>query len=213
MLYTKIMKREVLHSLILILAIAFAFIFPKTDLVQYELQITALLFAVFFILRRFAKTSYLAESIIFTLIVFMIVNTTGGVNSDFFFLIYFLLFALALILEPVTSLVTTFAAIIFFILNTPEGQGLKDLIPIFSLAFLTPFALFMGQEHLKSEKLKVKSQKSQTDTFLFLSLMLKNQLKNIKEAVENFMGDHQLDEIKKATTSMERLIEKFEKEG
>ncbi len=206
------MKKEVVHSLILILAIAFAFVFPKTALAQYELQLSALLFATLFIIRKFTKTGRLSESVIFTLIVFTIVNTTGGVSSPFFFLIYFLLFALALILEPIISLVTTFACIIFFILNIQEVQGVKDLIPIFSLAFLTPFALFMGQEYLKEQKSKIKMQKSQTDTFLFLSLMLKNQLKNIKAAVENFMGDHELSEIKKSATNMEKFIEKFENE-
>ncbi len=87
------------------------------------------------------------------------------------------------------------------------------MIPLLSLALLTPFAMFMGQEYIKSEKLKAKSEKDQEDTFLFLSLLLKNHLKSIKEAIENFMGDKELGEIKKSTGNMEKLIEKFEKEN
>ena len=46
---------------------------------------------------------------------------------------------------------------------------------------------------------------------LFITLLIKNHLKNIKEAVENFVGDHELDIIKKSASRMEKLIEKYEK--
>ena len=83
-------------------------------------------------------------------------------------------------------------------------------MPIISLAFITPFAMFLGQEKIEGEKLKIKSEKTQENTFLFLSLLLKNHLKNIKEAAQNFVGDHQLEIIKKSVQRMEKLIEKFE---
>ena len=93
-----------------------------------------------------------------------------------------------------------------------ENQSINTLLPVFSLVFLTPFALYMGKEHMKSEFLKQKNQNLTKDTFLFLSLMIKNHLKNIKSAIENFMGDHELSQIKKSTGEMEKLIEKFESE-
>lgn len=69
----------------------------------------------------------------------------------------------------------------------------------------------MGQVYIENQDAKIKSQNTQKDTFLFLSLMLKNNLKNIKMAVENFMGDREIDEIKKTTRKMEKLIDEFEK--
>ena len=72
--------------------------------------------------------------------------------------------------------------------------------------------MFMGSEHIESQKSKVNSQKLKEETFLFLSLLLKNHLRNIKEAVQNFVDDHQLEIIKKSVTRMEKLIEKFEKD-
>ena len=78
------------------------------------------------------------------------------------------------------------------------------------MAFLTPFALYMGQERMKYHKSKIKYQKLKEDTFLFISLLLKNHIKNIKEAVENFVGDHELDIIKKSAQRMEKLIDKYE---
>jgi len=214
------MSKPVVHSIVLIITIAIAFLFPKTNLAQYDLQISAVLFIIMFLTRRFInQTGRLLESVIFTLVILLIISTTGNTTSPFFFLIYFLLFALALLLEPIVAIITSFTLMVGFIFSIPPNQEVSSLIPIFSLAFLTPFALMLGQEYVtvQSEKLKVKSlennlNQTQENTFLFLSLMLKNHLKNIKSAIENFMGDHELHEIKRNTEKIERLIEKFEQD-
>lgn len=209
------MSKELVHSAVLIVTIALTFIFPKTNLAQYDLQISAFLFIILYLVRKLAGRhkdpgSRLLESVVFTLIILMTVNATGGVNSGFFFLIYFLLFSLSLLLEPIISITTTISLIIFFLMSLPPGQSLRNLLPIFSLAFLTPFALFLGQEYVETQKLKVKSQKLREDNFLFLSLMIKNHIKNIETALENFMGDQQLNEIRKQTKNMRKLIDKYE---
>ena len=200
-----------MHSLLLITAIGFSFLFAKSPLAQFDLQLSAILAIIFILSRRFFKENRLIESVVFTMIVFVIVNTTGGLTSEFFFLVYFLLFALALLLEPVVSIVTTLTAIIFFLVFFPQEQSLSNLIPLLSMALLTPFAMFMGQEYEKNLKFKIQNLKLREDTFLFLSLMLKNHLKSIKEAVENFVGDGQLHQIKRSAQNMDKLIEKFEK--
>jgi hypothetical protein len=209
------MPKEIVHVIILIFTIALGFLFPKSTLAQYDLQIAASLFLFFFLVKKLAlpnsQPARLLESVIFTLIVLLIVNTTGATQSPFFFLIYFLLFSLSLLLEPVISMTTTLTLIVFFLFSLPKDQNFSILLPIFSLAFITPFALFLGKEYEENQKLKVKSQKSKEETFLFLSLILKNHLRNIQEATENFIGDHQLSIIKKQAEKMEKLIDKFEK--
>ena len=209
------MSKEIVHALILIFTIVLTFIFPKTNLANYDLQISAILFIILYSVRRFVVTnnvySRLIESVVFVLIIMGIINSTGGLTSPFFFLVYFLLFSLSLILEPIISITTTVTLIIFFFLNLPANQDFRTLMPIISLAFITPFAMFMGSEHVKIRQLAEKNQKTKEETFLFLSLLLKNHLKNIKETLENFVGDHQLESIKKSVNRMEKLIEKFEK--
>lgn len=209
------MLKEIIHALSLIITIIIAFAIPQTNLANYDLQIGAVLFIILFMAKKFfiprSSRSRLLESIVFSLIILLTINTTGGTNSPFFFLLYFLLFSLSLLLEPIISLTTTGALIIFFLLNLPPHQDLKHLLPIISLAFLTPFAMLLGQEYIENEKLKVKTQKEKENTFLFLSLMVKNHLKSIKQAVENFLGDHQLHQIKHHVKEAEKLIDKFEK--
>lgn len=211
------MTKEIIHSLILIFTIVLTFIFPKTNLAQYDLQISAILFILLYLTKNFiiSKNIYsrLIESVIFTLVIMGIVNSTGGLTSPFFFLIHFLLFSLSIILEPIIAITTTVTLIIFFLMNLPPNQDFNTLMPIISLAFITPFAMFLGQEKIESEKMKIKSEKTKEDTYLFLSLLIKNHLKNIKEAAQNFVGDHQLEIIKKSVQRMEKLIEKFESQS
>ena len=166
------MSKEIMHSIILIATIAITFLFPKTNLAQYDVQIGAILFIFLFLAKRYFiprdTPSKLMESVIFTMIVLGIVNTTGATESPFFFLIYFLLFSISLLLEPVISITSTLALIVFFLMSIPPNQSLKNLLPIFSLAFLTPFAMFMGQEYTQISKLKSQNSKLKEDTFLML---------------------------------------------
>lgn len=214
--YTDIMSKTMLHALVLIVTIAATFVFVKSPLVSYDLQIGAVLFVVLYFLKKFYLTahirSHLLESVIFTFIVVSIVLSSGGVTSSFFFLIYFLLFSLALFLEPIIATTTTVALILFFILSLPPEQGLKTLMPIFSLAIITPFAMYMGQEYLEAQSAKTKVEMVEKDARLFTALVVKNHIQNIKTAAENFMGDRELSEIKHQTARLEKLIAEFETE-
>lgn len=205
------MLPEVAHTLILIVTVGLAFLFPKSSIATYDLQIYALLFVVLFIGKRAFKTGKLLDSVIFTFVIFSLVNTTGGLDSPFFFLLYFLLFSITLFLEPVTSIPISLSAVIFYLLFFPQEQGLKPLLSIFSLVFLTPFALFMGREYEKNLTLKKESSQFQQDTYMMLSLMVKNHMQSIKDSVQNFVGDHQLKEIENSAKEVEKVIEKFEK--
>lgn len=215
MSYTQSMSREVIHAVTLILTIGLAFLYGQSTLSAYDLQVSAVIFIFFFLVRRFipSSKSRLLESVIFTFIIISIVISTGGVDSPFYFLVYFLLFSLSLLLEPVISITTTIAFIIFFLLTLPQNQDLASLLPIFSLAFLTPFALLLGEEFVRNKRLKEASSLRQKDTLLFLSLLMKNHLKAIREAVTNFMGDRELSRISHHTKEMEKLIERYEKES
>lgn len=209
------MDKKIIHSILICLTIIIAFSFNLASLSSLAINISIALFLIYVIIKRFIlhsnPYSKLLDSIVFTFIVISIVNSTGGVDSPMFFLLYFLLFSLSLLLDPSISMTLTLVLILMFLLSLPKNQNIKTLLPIFSLAFLTPFSLFMGKEFLENQKSKVKNQIQQQDTFLFLSLMLKNQLKAIKHSLDNFLGDHQLEEMKKNTAKMEKLIEEFEK--
>ena len=209
------MTHELLHSIILIICIVLAFIFPQTPLAAYDIEIAAGLFTVLFIARRFSffsKKTRLFESVVFTFIIVGVITTTGSLSSPYFFLIHFLLFALSLLLEPLIPIIVTITLMLFFIFTITGSATLTQLLPIFSLALMTPFALILGNEYEETKRLKKSLSSQQENTFLFLSLMLKNNLKEMQKNIDNFMGDHELSAIKRQIQSMGKLIDMFEKE-
>lgn len=215
------MYTQLIHSSLITLTIATSFVISKSYLGQYDLFISAFLFIFFFLSKRRLPIQYyrVVESIIYTFIVSSVVISTGSSASPLFFLLYFLLFALSLLLEPMVSVTTALALMIFFFFSMNEDVSLNQLAPLFSLLLITPFALLIGKEYLKVQKSKqtiAQLTNSVADTkknhFLFLTLVLKNHVQAISNAAQNFLGDHDLDTIKKQAKRMETLIDEYEKQ-
>jgi len=101
---------------------------------------------------------------------------------------------------------------LFFLFTLAGTVTMAQLLPIFSLALMTPFALILGNEYEETKRLKKSLSQQQENTFLFLSLMLKNNVKEIEKNIENFTGDHELTAIKRQARNMDKLIDMFEKE-
>lgn len=215
------MYTQLIHATLITLTLGASFVISKSYLAQYELFISALLFIIFFLSKRKLPIQYyrVVESIIYTFIVSSIVLSTGGSISPLFFLLYFLLFALSLLLEPMVSVTTALTLIIFFFFSISETNSLNELVSLSSLLLITPFALLIGKEYLKVQQSKqtitdltnsvVNTKK---DHFLFLTLVLKNHVQAISNAAQNFLGDHDLDTIKKQAKRMETLIDEYEKQ-
>lgn len=216
------MPYELVHAVVLTLVILMAFVLSRTSLVAYDLQISAVLFIMLFLSKRLSfppkSLARLIEASVFTFIIIFITNSTGGPASPFFFLIYFLLFAMSLLLEPVIPIVMSLGLIVFYVISMPGGQGIGAFMPIFALALLTPFALLLGQEYIKlrqeDDKLVQTQQRESGEkeqSLLFLSLIVKNHVKHIEDAVDNFNGDHELHVIRKQAHEIKKLIDAYEK--
>lgn len=216
------MSKEFVRAILLSFTVILAFLISIGSLENYLIQINAFIFIIYLIAKRILSIDQskinLISAIVFTFIIVSSVNSFGGIKSDFFFLYYFLIFALSLILEPIISVSTSLTIVVLYLVISPETQPLESLIPIFSLPLLTPFALFLGKEYQKVqsqnliiENLNNSASKEKEDRVLFLSLVIKNGLSNISKNIENFMGDHELQNIKKTVSKMEKMINEYEK--
>lgn len=215
------MALEFVHSGILIITIGMAFLSGQSALSRYDVQIFAGMFIVLYIGKKFliprTVKSYLLESVIFTFAITMVISTTGGAHSPYFFLFYFLLFSLALLLEPIIAITTALSLIVLLLFSLPQNQTFSSLIPVFSLAFLTPFALFLGDEYTKNKEaiehishLETSVTRSTEEIFLFLTLVVKQHLEAIENAIESFQGQKQLEAIRHSVHRIKSLIDKFE---
>ncbi|MFC1711688.1 hypothetical protein ACFLZ1_03830 [Patescibacteria group bacterium] len=194
----------VTHALFLALAVILSFVWVQNPhLSIYTLQLIAVFILLFFVSSRLKiekqkqnLVGQLMSSTIFTMVVLLLVLSTGGLGSPLFFLVYFLLFGLSLILEPINTIFLSTILIIIFTISNPVSV-FDNLIPLFSLLLITPLSLFFGRQYLKvlSLKGKVKILKKketktkkdiiheETNTLLWLSLNFKYDLQTITDLI------------------------------
>lgn len=223
------MKKTLFFQIIaIVFTLILALVFSLSSLAQYDLQVVGLLFIIyFFSKRRFSGSQGFLyfEAWLFVFIITSTVFSTGGVNSPFFFLLYFLLFATALILDPMVGLVLTIVLVILFLSLTNFEANLKELLPVLSLPFIAPFAKYLGdlqQRYLRQkneirrlEKAKIKSDHLESyekeQTLIFLSTVLRNHLDHLKDRLDNFMGDADLQYLKDKVKELEADFANFKK--
>ncbi len=185
--------RFLFHTTFLILVtIAIYFWLSIPALLPYTLQLVALLVLLYVgshaIKKRIAslqnKSSITLDVTILTAMILLLVTETGALTSPFFFLLYFLLFGVAMLYEIEATLVLTGVLILFFLFI--PGTSLADfahLSQLIALVMITPLAIFTGHQYETSldekrskEILNSHIAKEETDTLIFLSLNLKKTL-------------------------------------
>jgi len=106
----------------------------------------------------------------------LIVFSTGGISSFLFFLIYFLLFSLSFQNHPITNLIYSLIIIIFYSYSL---NSISSLIQLLSLLLITPLTYFISQQQQLHQKTEANLTQDETDFLLWISLRLKNSLKQI----------------------------------
>lgn len=199
----------VIHSLFLTISVALTFWWVNhPTLSYYNLQLIGAFVLVYFLAsslsRRYPSYQKLGKylnAVIFSMVILLIVVSTGNLTSPIFFLIYFLLFGLSFMLEPVVAISLTTIYSIFSVLFS-GGMGMTETLTLASAWFITPLALFFGQSYLKmleqknqikilhKQKKKTSKQLEQdeTDVLMWLTLDLRNQLTGIMDHTSNLMA-------------------------
>lgn len=202
--------RLVTHAILLSLAIFIASFIAKSSLHQYDLTIAAFLFITLFILKRFtfptSDVAKMAESIIFTAVSVYIVMATGKNSSPFFFLLYFLLFSLSLMLEPAISLTTTLILVMILIASLDQEPSFSAILPIFSLAFLTPFAMLLGQEYVQMQKLQKKNLKEEKELHT-IHEELSQKITSMQKSVESLRDSESKEHLTRDLTSLRSHVD------
>ncbi len=147
-----------LQSLTIISSFIAIFIWQNSPLKDYTVQLLGLFIVLYFIVagRKGGKgfltlggDGYLGVFILNTLI-FLLIFSTGGINSALFFVLYFLAFGIAFVFDPKTIFIFVAGSIVIF---APEvGFDLTtNLLKLGSLALISPLAYFFGREYRRSD--------------------------------------------------------------
>jgi len=172
---------QILTILVYILFALTSFIFTNSSLAIYSPQLIALISIIFIILLFQKKLSLHLISFIITLTVFF----TGGLNSSFFFLIYFLLFTLAFQNPPSTTLSYS---LVLILLLSQSLNSVQSLIPLSSLLLITPLSWFIGKQYLEKAKIENELSIDETNFLLWLSLKFKTGICQIVETSSELLS-------------------------
>lgn len=184
--------RFLLHTVLLLTAVFGVFTWLSSPLEPYTLQLVAILSLLYIgthSARRhypkfFPRSAVTLDLTILTSMILLLVTETGSLTSPFFFLLYFLLFAVSMLYEIEATLVLTGVLIIYFLfLPTTNLGDLPHLSQLIAIIMITPLAIFTGHqyettiEEKKAKNMLIKHLSTQeTDTLIFLSLNLKKTL-------------------------------------
>jgi len=213
----------------LLLGLLFLFIWTQSPLASYNLQLIAVLAVIFLINKKISQNQSFANPIhliVFSTIILLLVAETGGLNSSLFFLIYFLLFGVALLSSTPIILSLTLGIIAFFASSLNSNRA---AIQLASLLLITPLAIFFGRQYLellkkKGEIVLLEKEKAQTEkdlssqetnTLIWLSLNLKHCLIEINENLAQLLADisHLTPTQSDILRNIHQKIQKLIKEG
>lgn len=142
----------------------------------------------------------------------LVVFSSGGISSPFYFLIYFLLFSTAFILNPISSLVFSLTTVLLL------GQTLVNINSLYSLLsilFIAPLVWLISQETQKVIQNQKTIAQDETDFLLWLSLKFKTGITNIIDLSSQLQSSplnySQKEHIKKIRTSAKSLLNSSQK--
>jgi len=162
------------ESLVIATSILFIFLVQNTLLEEYTMPILGLVIAfsaIYLILKRrrrngtdlFIGSYPEIASIIICLV--LAISITGGIQSNLFFLLYFLLFGIAFLFEPVIIFVFVLGIGAIFLQDALLNDVFNNFIKLGSVLLLSPIAFFFSKE-LKNRESERRVIDEQTDIIL-----------------------------------------------
>lgn len=153
--------------------------------------------------QPFAKINLTLDAVVFTMVILLLIASTGGLTSPLFFLIYFLMFGLALLFEPAITFSLALAMVLFFLLQPTKEEPLIEALQLLSLLLITPLAMFFGKQYLRvlenEEKIKILKEETEimeeqieqeeTNILMWASLDLKKGLSEILHQTSELLAD------------------------
>ena len=200
---------QILSILIFLFSSLTAYLVSISSIEKFSLQIIALA-SIIFLFFSIVQKRFSLHLIAF--IISLVVFTSSGLNSPFFFLIYFLLFTIAFQNPPTTTLTYSLGLIL---LLSQSLDSLNSLLPLSSLLLITPLSWFIGKQYLDKTKVDSDISISETNVLMWLSLKFKTGIcqiiDNCSELLSTPLQPTQKDQIKYIKDSAKSLLNSSEK--
>jgi len=199
------------QNLTLVAALGLGFFWAKSETLSlYSLQLIALGIIVFSLIPFLAKkipvvkrVKLVTEFTIVTLIVSLLIFSTGGFGSPVFFLLYFLLFGVATLGEPSASLALATTFSLLFLVN-PSADLANELLQLSSLFVITPLALIFGSQYKKAHQDEAKIDYLKNEENL-----LTKEIVSQETAVKNWTSQELKENLAKIWENLEAVSQDY----
>lgn len=186
---------------ILLLSFIIVAIFAWTttpSLNKYNLQLTGALVLVYFVTRllfgSIIRQSFFLATIVLISIILLLIFSSGGLISPIFFVLDFLLFAIALLIAPYQAAVTSFILVLLFLWQNYQNISSPMIINLISLVLITPLAIVFSNSYLQNLQangkitiLKEAIKDEQTDSLLWITTNAKPSLATIVNSLTDIV--------------------------
>ena len=144
-----------LHTIFLSLSLFLTYLWTQNpSLSPFTLQLVGLTILSYFGLKMlFSKAARLLNAlyaIVLTSLAFLLVITTGSLNSPLFFILYFLLFGLSLLFEPTQAFLVSLLLTVFLLINHQDLLDTTAIINLTTLFLVSPIAVTLGRKYLEN---------------------------------------------------------------
>ena len=188
--------RVLLQSLLLLFSFALVFLWQASPLSSYTLPIIGFLIVIY-IVSSLAQTKKGKQvslggplgMFILNTIILLFVFSTGGLSSGFFFLLYFVVFALVFVFEPYTIIAFAIGIVLTFMPEAIKGDVVGNFVKLGSIILISPLAFFFGKEYRKSDE--------RDDTIESIG-------KDVKEVIEKEKGKISKEDLRKLSEEVKK---------
>lgn len=192
------MPTKYIRTLLLSFTIVAIFVWTTTpSLNKYNLQLTGALILVYFVSRfifRSIKQSFFLATIVLISIILLMIFSSGGLVSPIFFVLDFLLFAIALLIAPYQAVITSFILVLLFLWQNYQSLSSPMIINLISLVFITPLAIVFSNSYLQNLQsngkitvLKEAIKDEETDSLLWITTNAKSSLATVLNSLTDIV--------------------------
>ncbi len=132
--------------------------------------------------------------------IFLTIFLTDSTNSPLFFLLYFLLFGIAFLMEPHAVFIFLAGILVLFVPEMLPGIDITELARMGGLLLISPIAYFFGREFQRREKLE-KEVEDTTEKIIEEAEAVKNS-----EKLEDEI-DGEIDEIIESASELKKTAQ------
>ncbi|KKR72308.1 MAG: hypothetical protein A3D82_03770 [Candidatus Levybacteria bacterium RIFCSPHIGHO2_02_FULL_40_29] len=179
-------------ALVLVGSLLLVFIWQNSEFSKYSIQAVGFLIFIYLLAasRNKWKVSVGGDVGIFVLntIILLLIFQTGGLTSPLFFLLFFILFGIASVMDPRIVFVAVAGWMILFAPSLSEADTLQNIIRVGSLGLVSPLAYLFGKIFKKQENAQenISEMKERTkDAANTISSDIQEVLEKDKEKLES----------------------------